>query len=258
MPARSQQAPLPHPQVFAALCRWYRSPLGSLVAAEERAALRELVEDLFGYHLVQVGAIGADAGHLAACPIRHKVVLSVDLPRDGEGGAVTENFRLPLATDSIDVVIFPHVLEFSVDPYHMLREADRILIPGGRLLVCGFNPLSLCGIRRWWPTLRREVPWSGRFLSYNRLEEWMSLMGLEIERSDVRLYRPPVKGARTLRRFAFLDRYGSRWWPMFGGLHVVRAVKRESLIRPIESRWKRLRPVRAGAIEPTTRGLTRG
>jgi SAM-dependent methyltransferase len=256
---QSEQAGAAPESAFAALQRWYRSPLGALVAEQEAQALRALVEDLFGYHLIQVGEVGPDDGHLRDCPIRHKAVLSVSGEHAyGASGAVVEDFRLPLATDSIDAVIYPHVLEFSADPYQMLREADRVLIPGGRLVVCGFNPVSLCGLRRWLPGARKRVPWSGRFLGHSRLEDWMSLMGLEIERTEVCLFRPPVARAGMLRRFAFLDGYGARWWPMFAGVYLVRAVKRVSLIRPIEPRWRRLRPVSGGAIEPTTRGMTRG
>jgi SAM-dependent methyltransferase len=259
MPAPPESHPPAPATAFAELRDWYRSPLGALVAEQETRVLQPFVEELFGYHLVQIGGIGEAAVHLDGCPIRHKAVLAVDAwSSEAAPGAVVESFRLPLATDSLDAVIFPHVLEFSADPYQMLREADRVLIPGGRLLVCGFNPLSLCGLRRWLPGRRHRVPWNGRFLRYARLGDWMSLMGLQIERSEVCLFRPPVAGAAMLRRFAFFERYGARFWPMLGGIYVVRAVKRVSMIRPIEPRWQRLRPVRTGAIEPTTRGLTRG
>ena len=74
----------------------------------------------------------------------------------------------PLASDSAAVVILLHVLEQVADPAPMLAEAERVLMPFGRLLVAGFNPWSLCGLRGlaerfgnhsrdWWPQHLRSV-----------------------------------------------------------------------------------------------------
>lgn len=246
-------------QAFEHLRHWRQLPLGRLLAEQEAPVLSAFTADLFGYHLVQVGELSDDASYLEGCPVRTKSVVAVDAAANARvPAAVFESFRLPLATDSIDVLILPHILEFSADPYQLLREADRALIPNGRLLVCGFNPLSLWGLRKLMPAARRLAPWSGQFLSYPRLQDWISLMGFEVERTEVRMFRPPFSGEATLRRFGFLEQYGARFWPMLAGVYVVRAVKRVSKLRLVGPRWLRLRTVGAGAIEPTTRNLPRG
>jgi SAM-dependent methyltransferase len=246
-------------RAFENLMRWQQLPLGKLVAEQEAPVVAAFTADLFGYHLVQLGELGEDTRHLEGCPIRAKSVVAINAAANAHApGAVFESFRLPVATDSIDALILPHVLEFSADPYQLLREADRVLIPDGRLLVCGFNPISLWGLRKLLPGARQQMPWKGRFLSYPRVQDWLSLMGFDIERVDVCMFRPPFASERMLRRFAFLDRYGDRFWPMLAGVYVVRAVKRVSTLRLVEPRWQRLRTVRAGAIEPTTRTLPRG
>ena len=53
--------------------------------------------------------------------------------------------ELPFASHSLDLVVLPHVLEFSTDPHQVLREVERVLIPEGQVIICGFNPTSLWG-----------------------------------------------------------------------------------------------------------------
>lgn len=247
---------------FAALRTWRNQPLGAAVAAKEEAVLAEFCADLFGYHLVQVGEFASADSYLRDCPIRTKSVLGVapqDVPGVDPGvSAVIENFRLPLADDTLDVVILPHTLEFSSDPLQLLREVDRVLIPEGRLLLCSFNPWSLWGLWKLWPGQRRQVPWNGQFFSYPRVQDWLSLLGFDIERTQVGMFQPPVANEALLRRCACMDRYGERFWPMLAGLYVVRAVKRVSTLMPVGPRWRRLRPVGRGAIEPTTRSVQGG
>ena len=45
---------------------------------------------------------------------------------------IATRFRdLPIASNSIDLLLLPHVLEFSVNPHQILREVQRVLMPDG-------------------------------------------------------------------------------------------------------------------------------
>ena len=245
-------------EAFAQIRDWRKLPLGELIADSETEVLTRLCAGLFGYHLIQLGEFGDSQAYLSSCPVQAKSVLQVGVRNAADDThAVAESFRLPIATDSIDALILPHVLEFSADPHQLLREADRVLIPNGRLVLSGFNPLSLFGLRRLLSARKKSAPWSGQFVPYHRLQDWLSLIAFDIESTEVLMFRPAFSRVSWHHKFAFLERYGKRFWPMLAGVYVVSAVKRVSRLTPIEPRWRRLRPTGAGAIEPTARGMHR-
>lgn len=242
-----------------AIAAWQSTQPGSRVVEHEREALAGMAHDLFGYHLLHVGELGVDLDHLANCPIRHKTLVADRVPvrRDTDdrdagqapGVVLATGQGLPVASDSIDAVILAHTLDFSPDPHQALREAERVLIPEGRVIVVGFNPFSLWGLWRLFGRWRGAVPWCGNFLSYPRLSDWLTLMGFDVERMDVLEFRPPTRSSRLDP----VERLGRRVWPMLAGVYVVRAVKRVSRITPVGQRWSHLRVLGPRAIEPTAR-----
>jgi SAM-dependent methyltransferase len=141
---------------------------------------------------------------------------------------------LPFDSQSLDLVVLPHTLELARDPHLTLREVERVLVPEGRVVVVGFNPTSLWGLRqRIGRTLRalgrrRELflPSAGEFLGYRRLRDWLRLLSFEVEAGRFGCYRPPVVSEKWLARTEWMDHSGERWWPVFGAVYFVVAVKR--------------------------------
>ncbi len=154
---------------------------------------------------------------------------------------------LPFAENSLDLVVLPHVLELATDPHRVLREVARVLRPEGRIVVCGFNPLSLWGARHialaFLPT--PFVPKAGPWLGLPRLRDWLKLLSFEID--DVRYgrYRPPCRTQLWLDRWHFIEHAGDRWWPILGAVYIVSAVKRVHGMRIIGPSWRRARAQRA-------------
>lgn len=213
-----------------------------------------MVTDLFGYQLLQLGELGNDMAHLAPCPVKRKTLVGClpDAPTDGL--ILADAQQLPVVADSVDVVVLVHTLDFSPDPHQVLREVERVLIPEGRVIVIGFNPFSLWGLWRLFRRWRGNVPWCGHFLSYPRLNDWLTLLGLDVERMDVMEFRPPTRSGNL----DAIERLGRRAWPMLAGVYMVRAVKRISRVTPVRERWSRLRVLGPRAIEPTVREVKHG
>lgn len=235
--------------------QWYRSALGQELAEQERACLERMLGDTFGYYLLQVGGSTGFAEAIRTSRIRQRILLPDQIvPQTLGPQVVASPGRLPIAADSVDAVLLPHTLEFAGDARQVLRETERVLIPEGRLVVLGFNALSLWGT---WGLIRRRrgrVPWSGNFLTPCRIGDWLSLLGFDIEMQEMMMFRPPWRRA-LLQQLSFLDSMGRRFWPLLGGAYAIRAVKRVSTLTPLRPSWKSRRPVlAAGAVEPTARG----
>ena len=234
---------------------WYVRPLGQLVQATEQDLLNRVLSNLFGYHLVQIGAVGWEEHLLAASRIQHRVVLDKEGIANGAYDSVSgEPDSLPIATDSVDAIVLPHTLEFAHDPHQILREAERALISEGRLIIIGFNPWSLWGLWRLLRGGRKQAPWCGQFLSQVRVSDWLALLGFGIETVHECFFRPPLGRRAIMNRLAFFDQLGPRWWPVFAGLYVLVAIKRVSTLTPLKPRWRtRRRLLTGGVIEPSTR-----
>ena len=222
---------------------WLDTPQGRYVMAWEQGKIDAVVADLFGYNALQLGLPQLDLLAHNRIPLRQTA---------GEFGAVDvrcDLCELPFAANSIDLVVMPHLLEFHKNPHQILREVERILIPDGQLVITGFNPISLWGLRRG---LRRglrhgfrhqpprhpfEFPVSGDYISVLRLKDWLQLLSFEVERGNFGCYVPPCHSNRWLKRWHFMEAAGDRWWSFAGGVYLLRAVKRVHGMRLIMPTW---------------------
>jgi len=194
---------------------WFNRPLGLHVLEQERRILEQVLPDLFGYHIVQVGAVH-DGHFLHSSRIGHRVIMLLD--REAPVGGISHLRCTPdsmaMATDSLDVVVLPHVLEFSEHPHRVLREVERVLIGEGHLVLLGFSPWSLWGMWRLLLCWREDPPWSGHFYGLGRLRDWLSLLDFELVTVRRFIYRPPCRSERIMQRLAFLDKIGKLLWPL--------------------------------------------
>lgn len=163
--------------------------------------------------------------------------------------------ELPFASHSLDLVVLPHVLEFAAEPHQVLREVERVLIPEGQLIVCGFNPASLWGARQMAGRLSGAhfLPLDGEFISLPRMKDWLKLLNMEVNRGHFGCYAPPCNTEKWLDRYAFMEKAGNRWWPYFGAVYMLQAIKRVKGMRLIGPAWKRLPATVPHAVPVTQR-----
>lgn len=239
--------------------RWFLESPGQDLVELELRCLEGMLADIFGYYLLQVGLPGCFRRVAALSRVRHQLLL-----RGKEGGepgllqGIADPCHWPVGTDSIDVVVLPHTLDFAEDPALVLREAERVLIPEGHLILFGFNTWSLWGLWRSLGGGRGPMPWSARSISAFRVRDWLSVLGFDLEQQEPLMFRPPLGHRGLMRRLAFMDRAGRALWPALAGAYALRAVKRVSTLTPIRPSWS-VRPSVIGrrATEPTTRSARR-
>ena len=227
---------------------WLATAAGRYLLEWERRQVDAAVADIFGYHALQLGVPELDG--LQANRMPHQWLATETLRNDLNHTVVRSSIlcdfsALPFPEASLDLVLLPHTLEFSADPHTTLREVERVLVPEGRVVICGFNPVSLWGLRQRRAHLYRKLgvghlflPDAGEFIGHWRLRDWLRLLGFEVEVAEFGCYRPSVRGETWLQRFEWMDRAGPRWWPIFGAAYFIVAVKRVRGMRLLEPSWK--------------------
>ncbi|MDO8292680.1 MAG: methyltransferase domain-containing protein, partial [Gallionella sp.] len=173
------------------LSEWFATPQGGYVLTREQAYFDRTVSDIFGYNAVQLGLPEHDFLRSSRMPLRFSA-----------GNQAGNDVRLcctelPFDTASLDLVLIPHVLEFAEHPHQILREVERVLMPEGSLIISGFNPRSLWGLRKTLGGVHRALgckqgyPWNGHFISLPRLKDWLALLGFEVVGGRFAAYAPP-------------------------------------------------------------------
>jgi SAM-dependent methyltransferase len=226
---------------------WFDTPKGEYVLGWEWRQFDAAVEDVFGFNAVQIGLPALDFLRESRIPLRIRAGL------DEECGLRSEPAQLPLASQSIDLLVLPHVLEFSTFPHAILREAERVLMPEGSIVISGFNPLSMWGAARALGWQRRQYPQCGKFIGLLRLKDWLALLGFELTGGRFGCYAPPFSQSRWIERFAFMEKAGDRWWPICGGVYVVRAIKRNVGMRLVLPNWRDRRAAKKSLAPVTQR-----
>jgi len=233
------------------LAQWLQSPPGRYLLGWEQAQLDRTVADLFGFHALQLGL--PDLAGLRANRMPHRWVASDSLrvpealplpvvddalatlmPMDAGCALHCDFDALPFPNQSLDLVLLPHTLELARDPHDTLREVERVLVPEGRVVIVGFNPASLWGLRQQAGHWRQRfggqrplyLPSSGEFIGYRRARDWLRLLGFEVERGHFGCWRPPFGSDAGLARFGWIEAAGARGWPVLGAVFMVEAVKR--------------------------------
>lgn len=244
-------------RLWRALQDWYAGRPGSWLSEAERTVLQDILPDLFGYHVLQLGiADGED--WLAASRINHHIVLDVGNSQ-GSGQAhrysadlCSQADSLPLASESIDVAVLPHTLDFHPRPHEVLREIDRVLIPEGHVVILAFNPISLWGLTRVLLGWRGRMPWRGQYYTQTRMRDWLALLGFDCLQSESVFFRPPFRHEKTMQKLEFMERLGQRCCPFVSAVYAITARKRTSTLTPIMPRWRTRREVVTGVVEPST------
>lgn len=226
------------------VAHWFQTPQGEAVLQAEKEAVHAALEKLFGYHILQLG-FSEEHSLIDHSPVGHKIIFSPGY-RAGSTRPVASNEELPLSNDSVDVVVIHHALDFATNSHRVLREATRVLRPGGHMLIVGFNPYSFWG---FWKVFKRKknIPWRGRFISRGRVTDWLKLLELQINSVAYGLHFMPITLSRLLRRASSFEKFGNKMRSPFGGAYYFHCIKQSAPLTPIVPKWRPL-PTRASVM----------
>jgi len=243
---------------------WLGTNAGRNLLGEETRRVRSALESIFGDQFLQIGAWGSKSfrdfsrtKRTAVVAERHADGIDMIVALDG----------LAIANDSIDVVLLPHVLETHDDPHAVLREVDRILRTDGHILILGFNPVSLWGMRHLL-SRRRFPPGIQRLISQHRLRDWLRLLNFSVSHLSFQYFQSSM--FRRVARDRHDDTKGVRrkadlranfwaslkaWWrhAPFGGCYLLVARKEMFTMTPIRPVWAPRRRMVGRLVKPATR-----
>jgi len=235
------------------LADWYQTVAGQNLLRQENSLINKGIEGLFGYHLVMLGALDYELG-MSGSPISHKIVMNDEQLQHGVLHLQGSQYALPLQTDSVDVVVMPHLLEYSQQPHHVLREVERVTRPDGYIVILGFNPVSYYGICRALLGFKRRMPWQGHYYHPARLRDWIKLLGFRIVDIEYCGFIPPISHEAIQQRLGFLEKAADSFIAPLGSVYMI--VARNQTVTPsvVRPAWKNKRAkLDNGVAEPTTR-----
>jgi SAM-dependent methyltransferase len=167
--------------------------------------------------------------------------------------------EIPLPENSMDLVVLHHTLDFASFPHQTLREVSRTLKSGGHLLILGFNPFSLWGLRR---LLNRDhsAPWNGRFITSARIEDWLGLLDFRLDKTIYSFYRMPIQQWARSKNPGSLEKIGAGFQLPLGAYYSIFAQKQVGAGIAIKPQWKPSKsigmPIASGLSKSTVLSAT--
>ncbi len=217
------------PLVSEAPSDWQQLVTGRKAQLYTQRLLNQCLPQCFGYYGLTLGPL-AEGLSMEQSPVRHWFSLCSQVHE--RTNAVIDYSALPIASDSLDIVVVPHLLDFVDNPHHVLREIERVVIPDGKVILTGVNPLSVYGLRRLGCRIMRKQCREKRLLGLSRMKDWLMLLGF-----DIHDYIGLDSGAALGKS----DEY-KRWWfsitSHFNSHYFIMARKRVSTLTPIRPSWR--------------------
>ena len=219
-----------------ALRHWLQSDFGRYLQVRERRVIEEHFSQLPGYRLMRLG-LTSDPETLDCFNHIHRFSMH---PNELEGAhsALSTFVELPLMSETIDVLLLQHALEFSRSPKAVLAEASRVVMPGVHILLCAFNPYGPMGMAKFSMQLCfGHAQYSFHNLRLGRVIDWLSLLNFHVMAVEHGAYNVPLN-------YPHLIYHDSRWekvcqkarLPM-GNFYMIHAIKRvpRGIINPAKS-----------------------
>jgi SAM-dependent methyltransferase len=161
--------------------------------------------------------------------------------------ALVDELDLPLSDSSVDRVLLVHALEMSDDPATLLREAWRVLAPGGRLMAVIPNRRGL------WARMDTTPFGYGRPYSRSQITHLLRQTSFTPTSWGEALYLPPIARGWFLRSAVAWERTGATLSAPFAGVHIVEATKQVYRAVPARREKRRLVPALEPALAPSPR-----
>lgn len=234
---------------------WLSSVLGRAFLEQEVKEVSSLIHSVYGNDILCLGAEPFLLS-LEKSKVTNKIWLHPKAVASEHAFVIVGRpDKLPIGHHEMDLVYLAHYLGSVQNPHEVLRESYRVLAPEGHVVISGFNPWSLWGLKRLFGFVAPYWPWNTHFLSVTRLRDWLALLGFEVLSIRFYFFRPPF--AMGLEKLKWMEAIGNFCWPIFGGHYVILAKKRVIPLTPIQATWRREseEEVEEGLVRPAFKSM---
>ncbi len=204
---------------------WYQTPRGKLLKELEADYLQKSITVSCQQIILQIGGLGWESEFIDCTLYKKYTVLDAkSLGCDIAIKIQAKAYCLPVQSESIDMIIVPHMLEFDTHRFQTMREIERVLKPEGLVVILNFNPWSFWVRYQFLWDKKMADSWGGHFLSRARVLDWLKLLNFEvIMSSEFNLDSISSKQGKFIR-------YGHSF---FFTAYAVKAIKRRYNIIPL-------------------------
>ena len=198
-----------------------KTPSGREILRKERLFYMQNVQHSFGNYSLQIGL--PEINLLQGNKIHNHYTINLDVEADLH--------FMPFATESMDLIICPHVFEFIHDYEYILQELYRILAPNGKIILTCFNQHS------WFGLFSNKIALfkNARLIKLAKLKSQLEELNFGIAGGKFFSYCPPFNQASQFRRHSWLNKVGDRWFPTLANsfaLILRKEVVTPTLIKP--------------------------
>jgi ubiquinone/menaquinone biosynthesis C-methylase UbiE len=215
---------------------WYQKPLGALAHRLECEAIFALAEVKAGERAVDIGC--GTGIYTVEAARRGARVIGVD-PSMEMLAVAREKFRqagltgffvcalaedLPFRSERFDLVLSVTSLCFVRSPDRAIEQIQRVLMPGGRLVLGELNRWSLWAFMRRLKGLFVDTMYNqAYFWDRLELERLLQRKGLSSSAVRILLYFPPINQETFLKNYRFFETLMKRLFSCAGAFIAARA-----------------------------------
>ena len=207
------------------LFAWYQTPRGKLLKELEADYIQKSITVSCQQIILQIGGLGWESEFIDCTLYQNYTVLDAKgLGCDETRKIQAKAYCLPLQSESIDMIIVPHLLEFDTHRFQTMREVERVLKPEGLLVVLNFNPWSLWVRYQYLWDKKMADSWGGHFISRSRILDWLKLLNFEVTISS-EFNMDSIKSKQ--------GKFIANGHSFFSTAYAVKAIKRRYNIIPL-------------------------
>jgi len=213
-----------------------------------REKLKPVLSGIFGYHSLLYSNKAKTLVSENIIVRKSTVISNLDENTD----IVCRYEELPIAADCIDLVVMPDILQKNQYPHQILREAERVLIPEGHIILLVANPVSAHSIKNSFITFLTRQKDRPRAIGRLRLNDWFHLLGFEVT-SEIPVCMTDQK-IQQENHYSWLKKLSKISCEYFAGYYIITAKKRLSTMTPIRPSWRRNKKLVGSRLaEPSVR-----